>query len=80
MTPYGSARVSTQGQTLAAQDAAPHTACCAKAYAEKACAKTDRPTRCTPMCCTPLKRRALGGAEDQDFAPPCPASILRARG
>ncbi len=43
MTIYGYARVSTDGQTLAAQDAALRTAGCAKVYAEKASgAKTDR--------------------------------------
>ena len=35
MTVYGYARVSTDGQTLAAQDAALHAAGCAKVYAEK---------------------------------------------
>ena len=35
MTVYGYARVSTDGQTLAAQDAALHVAGCAKVYAEK---------------------------------------------
>jgi DNA invertase Pin-like site-specific DNA recombinase len=43
MTVYGYARVSTDGQTLAAQDAALHAASAAKVYAEKASgAKTDR--------------------------------------
>ena len=43
MTVYGYARVSTDGQTLAAQDAALRTAGCAKVYAETASgAKTDR--------------------------------------
>src|SRR5262245_11599748 len=43
MTIYGYARVSTNGQTLAAQDAALHGAGCAKVYAEKVSgAKTDR--------------------------------------
>jgi DNA invertase Pin-like site-specific DNA recombinase len=43
MTVYGYARVSTGGQTLAAQDAALHAAGCAKVYAEKVSgAKTDR--------------------------------------
>jgi DNA invertase Pin-like site-specific DNA recombinase len=43
MTIYGYARVSTDGQTLAAQDAALHAAGAAKVYAETASgAKTDR--------------------------------------
>jgi DNA invertase Pin-like site-specific DNA recombinase len=43
MTTYGYARVSTDGQTLAAQDATLRAAGCAKVYAEKASgAKTDR--------------------------------------
>jgi len=43
MTVYGYARVSTDGQTLAAQDAALRTAGCAKTYSETASgAKTDR--------------------------------------
>ena len=44
MTIYGYARVSTDGQTLAAQDAALHAAGCAKVYGERQSgAKTDRP-------------------------------------
>ena len=43
MTIYGYARVSTDGQTLAAQDAALRAAGCAKVYGEKQSgAKTDR--------------------------------------
>jgi DNA invertase Pin-like site-specific DNA recombinase len=43
MAVFGYARVSTDGQTLAAQDAALHAADCAKVYAETASgAKTDR--------------------------------------
>jgi DNA invertase Pin-like site-specific DNA recombinase len=43
MTIYGYARVSTDGQTLAAQDAQLHAAGCAKVYSEKVSgAKTDR--------------------------------------
>ena len=43
MTIYGYARVSTDGQTLASQDAQLHAAGCAKVYSEKVSgAKTDR--------------------------------------
>src|SRR6516225_3515449 len=43
MTVYGYARVSTDGQTLAAQDAQLHAAGCAKVYSEKVSgARTDR--------------------------------------
>src|SRR5262245_43132836 len=43
MTAYGYARVSTNGQTLASQDAQLHAASAAKVYFEKASgAKTDR--------------------------------------
>jgi DNA invertase Pin-like site-specific DNA recombinase len=43
MTIYGYARVSTDGQTLAAQDAQLHAAECAKVYSEKVSgARTDR--------------------------------------
>jgi DNA invertase Pin-like site-specific DNA recombinase len=44
MTIYGYARISTDGQTLAAQDAQLHAAACAKVYAEKISgAVSDRP-------------------------------------
>ena len=44
MTIYGYERVSTDGQTLASQDAQLHAAGCAKVYSEKASgARTDRP-------------------------------------
>ena len=44
MTIYGYARVSTDGQTLASQDAQLHAAGCAKVYSEKVSgARTDRP-------------------------------------
>src|SRR6476659_7583220 len=43
MTVYGYARVSTDGQSLASQDAQLHAAGCAKVYSEKvSAAKTDR--------------------------------------
>src|SRR4051812_39953918 len=43
MTVYGYARVSTDGQSLAAQDAELHAAGCAKVYAEKVSgARSDR--------------------------------------
>src|SRR5712691_8091864 len=43
MTIFGYARVSTDGQTLASQDAQLHAAGCAKVYSEKVSgAKTDR--------------------------------------
>ena len=44
MTIYGYARVSTDGQSLASQDAQLHAAGCAKVYSEKVSgARTDRP-------------------------------------
>jgi DNA invertase Pin-like site-specific DNA recombinase len=44
VTVYGYARVSTDGQSLASQDAQLHAAGCAKVYAEKVSgARSDRP-------------------------------------
>ena len=44
MTVFGYARVSTDGQSLASQDAQLHAAGCAKTYSEKVSgARTDRP-------------------------------------
>ena len=44
MTIYGYARVSTDGQSLASQDAQLHAAGCSKVYAEKISgARSDRP-------------------------------------
>src|SRR5262245_28180347 len=44
VTPYGYARVSTDGQSLASQDAELHAAGCAKVYAEKISgARSNRP-------------------------------------
>jgi DNA invertase Pin-like site-specific DNA recombinase len=44
MTVYGYARVSTDGQSLASQDAELHAAGCAKVYAEKISgARSNRP-------------------------------------
>jgi len=44
MTIYGYARVSTDGQSLASQDAQLHAADCAKVYSEKISgARSDRP-------------------------------------
>ena len=44
MPTYGYARVSTDGQSLASQDAELHAAGCAKVYAEKISgARSDRP-------------------------------------
>src|SRR5215471_1869083 len=44
MTTFGYARVSTDGQSLASQDAELHAACCAKVYAEKISgARSNRP-------------------------------------
>src|SRR5262249_9130372 len=44
MTVYGYARVSTDGQSLASQDAELHAASCAKVYAEKISgARSNRP-------------------------------------
>jgi len=57
MTVFGYARVSTDGQTLAAQDAALRSAGCAKVYSETASgAKTDRAAL----------RRAIGSLREGD--------------
>ena len=45
MTVYGYARVSTDGQSLASQDAQLHAAGCAKVYAEQGVGCQDRSGR-----------------------------------
>ncbi len=52
MTTYGYARVSTDGQSLASQDAQLHAAGCSKVYAEKISgARSDRQSlrRCSSV-------------------------------
>ena len=62
MTIYGYARVSTDGQTLAAQDAALHAAGCAKVYGEKQSgAKADRPELAKLLRGRSIRVSAAGG-------------------
>ena len=60
MTIYGYARVSTDGQSLASQDAQLHAADCAKVYSEKISgARSDRPELAKLLMWTfPLTRSA----------------------
>jgi hypothetical protein len=67
MTVYGYARVSTDGQTLAAQDAALHAAGCAKVYGEKQSGAKK-----------PNERGRLI-AQRRDYTAPSPPGVLLAR-
>src|SRR5262245_57918771 len=61
MTTYGYARVSTNGQDLAAQEAELMTAGCAKVFKEKVSGAKNRPRRAGQAYSTPRTRRCGNG-------------------